>query len=101
MTVKQRIVRVKISGRVQGVGYRAWTQMEASARGISGWVRNRLNGDVEALFAGPPDAVEKLCEACWQGPAHARVSSVKIAEEGPGALAEIGGRPGFHLIATR
>ena len=48
----QSIVRVTISGRVQGVGYRAWTEMEATARGVRGWVRNRSNGDVEALFAG-------------------------------------------------
>ncbi|MCI0600748.1 MAG: acylphosphatase [Beijerinckiaceae bacterium] len=101
MTAKHRIVRVTIGGRVQGVGFRAWTQMEASSRGISGWVRNRVNGDVEALFAGPPDAVEELCEACWQGPLHARVRNVDVVEEGPAALAEMGANPGFHLIATR
>jgi acylphosphatase len=101
MIAQQRIVRVMIGGRVQGVGYRAWTQMEASARGISGWVRNRLNGNVEALFAGPPDAVEELCEACWEGPAHARVNKVEVREADPAAVAEFGAEPGFHLIATR
>jgi len=101
MTAKQRIVRVMIGGRVQGVGYRAWTQMEASARGVSGWVRNRSNGDVEALFSGPPDAVEELCAACWQGPLHARVSRVEVREESTAALTELGAWAGFHLIATR
>jgi acylphosphatase len=96
----QRIVRVTIGGRVQGVGYRAWTEMEASARGVGGWVRNRLNGDVEALFAGPPDAVEALCAACWRGPAHARVDMVEITESSPAALAEPGTGAGFRQIAT-
>ena len=96
----QRIVRVTISGRVQGVGYRAWTQIEAAARGVRGWVRNRLNGDVEALFAGPPDAVEALCAACWRGPAHARVDKVEVVEADPAALAGPGEGPGFRRIAT-
>jgi acylphosphatase len=94
----QRIVRVTISGRVQGVGYRAWTQIEATARGVRGWVRNRLNGDVEALFAGPPDAVEALCAACWRGPAHARVDKVEVTESSAAALAELWA--GFRQIAT-
>jgi acylphosphatase len=98
MASGQRIVRVTISGRVQGVGYRAWTQMEASARGIGGWVRNRLNGDVEALFAGPPDAVEGLCAACWRGPAHAQVDNVEVTQASEPALAELGA--GFRQIAT-
>ncbi|HUZ90344.1 MAG TPA: acylphosphatase [Methylocella sp.] len=96
MASGQKIVRVTISGRVQGVGFRAWTEREASARGIAGWVRNRLNGDVEALFAGPPDAVETLCTACWRGPAHARVDQVEVKEGSAVALTE----RGFRQIAT-
>jgi acylphosphatase len=97
----QRIVRVTISGRVQGVGYRVWTELEASARGIAGWVRNRTNGDVEALFAGPPDAVDALCAACWRGPAQARVEKVVVEEAGAAALGEPGAGARFRLIATR
>ncbi len=96
----QSIVQVMISGRVQGVGYRAWTEMEAAARGVRGWVRNRSNGDVEALFAGELDAVEALCTACRRGPAHARVDNVKVTQASAAALAEFGGGAGFRQIAT-
>jgi len=98
MTSETRIVRVTIGGDVQGVGYRAWMEMEARAAGVRGWVRNRLNGDVEALFAGPPDAVEALCGACWRGPAHARVDKVEVVEADPAAF---GPGAGFRQIATR
>jgi acylphosphatase len=98
MTSETRIVRVTIGGDVQGVGYRAWIERAARAAGVRGWVRNRLNGDVEALFAGPPDAVEALCAACWRGPAHARVENVEVAEADPAAL---GPGAGFRQIPTR
>jgi acylphosphatase len=98
MTGETKIVRVTIGGDVQGVGYRAWIEREARAAGVRGWVRNRSNGDVEALFAGPPDAVEALCEACWRGPAHARVENVEVVEAEPAAL---GPGAGFRQIATR
>ena len=98
MTSEVKIVRVTIGGDVQGVGYRAWMEMAARALGVRGWVRNRLNGDVEALFAGPPDAVEALCAACWRGPAHARVDKVEVVEADPAAL---GPGAGFRQIATR
>ncbi len=98
MTGATKIVRVTIGGDVQGVGYRAWIEMEARAGGVRGWVRNRLNGDVEALFAGPPDAVEALCTACWRGPAHARVENVEVVEADPAAL---GPGAGFRQIPTR
>ncbi|MGH7757049.1 MAG: acylphosphatase [Vulcanimicrobiaceae bacterium] len=91
------IVRVTIGGDVQGVGYRAWMQREARAGGVRGWVRNRLNGEVEALLAGPPDAVETLCAACWRGPAHARVDKVEVVE---GDSAALGPGAGFRQIAT-
>jgi acylphosphatase len=98
MTGAEKIVRVTIGGDVQGVGYRAWMEREARAGGVRGWVRNRLNGDVEALFAGPPDAVEALCAACWRGPAHARVDKMEVVEVDPAAL---GPSAGFRQIATR
>jgi acylphosphatase len=98
MTGAEKIVRVTIGGDVQGVGYRAWMEREARAGGVSGWVRNRLNGDVEALFAGPPDAVEALCAACWHGPVQARVDKVEVVEADPAALGPVAG---FRQIATR
>jgi acylphosphatase len=96
----ERIVQVTISGQVQGVDYRFWTEMEAAARGVRGWVRNRSNGDVEALFAGELGAVEALCAVCWRGPAHARVDNVEVTQASAEALAEFGGGAGFRQIAT-
>ena len=61
-------VRVVISGRVQGVWFRGWTVDEATARGLSGWVRNRRDGTVEAVFEGAPAAVDAMIEACRSGP---------------------------------
>ncbi len=70
-------VRVRIEGRVQGVGYRAWAIGEARRRGLRGWVRNRRDGSVEAVFAGAPAAVAAMVAACRIGPAGAAVSSVE------------------------
>jgi acylphosphatase len=58
---------VVIRGRVQGIGFRAWTKYTALERGLQGWVRNRRDGAVEALFVGPPDAVAAMITACHQG----------------------------------
>jgi acylphosphatase len=101
MKGEQKIVRVTIKGRVQGVGYRAWTQMEAYRLGISGWVRNRFNGDVEAVFAGPVDAVEALCAACWHGPSLSRVNKLLIEDASAEELALTGATSGFHQMPTR
>ena len=80
-------VRVRISGRTQGVWFRGWTVEEATARGVRGWVRNRRDGTVEALFAGAPDAVDGMVEACWWGPPAARVTGLECAPaEDPGAV---------------
>lgn len=76
----ERSVRVVVSGRVQGVWFRAWTEKEARARAVDGWVRNRSNGTVEALFAGPADAVETMIGLCRRGPPHAQVADVAVAE---------------------
>jgi acylphosphatase len=70
-------VRALISGKVQGVWYRAWTQEEAEKRGLSGWVRNLSDGRVEAVFAGPHDKVEDMLAACREGPPLARVDGVE------------------------
>ncbi len=71
-------VLLRIEGRVQGVAYRAWTVEEAARRGLSGWVRNRRDGSVEALLHGLPDLVDALVAACHRGPPAARVSRVVV-----------------------
>jgi acylphosphatase len=69
-------VRVVVHGFVQGVNYRRWLQGEALERGVSGWVRNRADGTVEAVLYGPAAVVESLIRAARHGPALARVDSV-------------------------
>jgi len=70
------IHQVTIRGRVQGVGYRYWVEQQARALGLQGWVRNRRDGSVEALFAGPPGKVGEMVALCRHGPPSARVESV-------------------------
>jgi acylphosphatase len=77
------IRHVIIRGRVQGVGYRAWAEYTALERGIQGWARNRHDGSVEALFAGPQEKVAAMIEACRNGPTGARVDGVDQREAGP------------------
>lgn len=77
-----RTVQVLISGRVQGVWYRAWTEENALGLGLVGWVRNRRDGAVEALFSGPPDAVAAMLLRCADGPSKAQVTAVEIVAEG-------------------
>lgn len=69
--------RVSITGRVQGVWYRGWTAETAQALGLRGWVRNRADGSVEALFCGPQDAVDRMMDACRRGPPAAAVRDVR------------------------
>jgi acylphosphatase len=68
--------KVMIRGRVQGVGYRAFVEWEATARGLEGWVRNRRDGRVEALFAGAAETVAEMIALCRQGPPMAKVDAV-------------------------
>lgn len=65
-----------IHGRVQGVGFRAWTVEQAERLGLRGWVRNRADGSVEVLAAGPEEARDRLASACQQGPPAAQVSKI-------------------------
>lgn len=87
-------VRVVIEGRVQGVWFRGWTVAEAQARGLAGWVRNRSDGSVEAVFSGPAGLVDDMVEACKVGPPAARVRAVIASPwaEPPGT--------GFHARPT-
>ncbi|RBI75684.1 acylphosphatase [Roseovarius sp. TE539] len=72
-------IEARISGRVQGVSFRAWTEAEARARGLSGWVRNEADGTVSAHLAGPADKVSDMVEALHRGPAAARVEAVRTS----------------------
>ncbi|TPI40744.1 acylphosphatase [Mesorhizobium sp. B3-1-6] len=80
MLGEQRAVRVRISGKVQGVSYRVWTRGEAMRLGLTGWVRNERDGSVAALIAGADAAVTAMIERLWQGPRGALVSKVEIEE---------------------
>lgn len=72
--------RVLISGRVRGVFFRDWTVENALALNLDGWVRNRSDGTVEALFVGKIDAVEKIIKLCWTGPISARVENIEVSK---------------------
>jgi acylphosphatase len=96
----QDIRHVTIRGRVQGVGYRAWVEHEALRRGLDGWARNRRDGSVEAVFAGPPDAVATMVAACRRGPSSARVEAVDARAAGPDDLAARHAGEKFSLLPT-
>jgi len=76
MSKPRAILHVMIQGRVQGVGYRAWVEYQASQAGLEGWVRNRRDGSVEAVFAGAPKAVAEMIALCRHGPPSSRVKTV-------------------------
>jgi len=73
-----KAVRVSISGRVQGVWFRGWTVDQARSRSLDGWVRNRADGTVEAIFVGPADLVDEMVAACYEGPPTADVVEVGV-----------------------
>jgi acylphosphatase len=78
--------RVIVHGHVQGVWFRGATAEEARAAGVAGWVRNRPDGTVEAVFEGPAGAVERLLAFCRRGPRAARVERLEALEERPEGL---------------
>ena len=80
------IRQVTIRGRVQGVGYRAWVEDSALAHDLEGWVRNRRDGSVEALFAGPAEVVADMVAQCRRGPSSSRVDAVTEQAGHPDAL---------------
>ena len=94
------ILQVTIRGRVQGVGYRAWLEHQAITSGLEGWVRNRRDGSVEALFAGKPTVVAEMVALCRHGPPGARVESVsrETADEAALNLRQAGER--FSVLPT-
>ena len=86
--------RLIVTGRVQGIGYRIWMVEKAQALGVSGWVRNRLDGSVEALVAGDVAAVEELLRLCRRGP---RMAVVETIEE---EMADPPEQFGFRQVPT-
>ncbi len=78
--MSEKRVRVVVRGTVQGVGFRASCARQANALGVTGWVRNRWDGAVEALFEGDAAAVERMIAWCWRGPAMAEVTSVEVLD---------------------
>jgi len=87
------VKRLRVHGRVQGVGYRYSMLAEASRHGVSGWVRNRRDGTVEAVVAGSADAVERIVEWARSGPPGAAVTQLEVED------AE-GGFEGFESLPT-
>lgn len=79
--MSEKSVRVLIEGLVQGVWYRAWTEEQAVKRDLDGWVRNRHDGHVEAVFSGASEMVDDMIEACRRGPDLARVQAIEITDE--------------------
>jgi acylphosphatase len=90
----EKTVRLRITGGVQGVGYRVWATRTASSLGLRGWVRNRSDGSVEVLATGTPDALATLVEASRQGPHGARVIAVTAVPD------EDDGSVGFTAVPT-
>jgi acylphosphatase len=96
----ERIIRAFVRGRVQKVGYRAWVNAHATALQLRGFVRNRNDGSVEAVFAGDPDRVAQMAESLLRGPPSASVAGVDITTETERALDESFGAR-FVVLPTR
>jgi acylphosphatase len=84
--MSRAIIQVMITGRVQAVGYRAWVEYQATASELDGWVRNRRDGSVEAVFAGNAKAVADLVALCRHGPPSARVTALTSESAGEAQL---------------
>lgn len=76
-----RAVRIRIEGRVQGVGFRAFVEREAQARTLDGFVRNRRDGGVEIVAAGPATDIGSFIEACRRGPRGSKIAMIKVIDE--------------------
>ena len=88
-----------IRGRVQGVGYRAFVEHEALARGLQGYVRNRADGSVEALLVGPPAVLDEMLNALRRGPPASLVQAIDVSEATPDMLEQR--RPGERFSVLR
>jgi acylphosphatase len=83
--VSRETVHVRVQGRVQGIGYRAWVESTARATGLTGWVRNRRDGSVEMVLQGLHEKVADMLRRCEQGLPDARVTKVEVLSEGVSA----------------
>ncbi len=92
--------RVVIRGQVQGVGFRVWTEAMANRCGLQGWVRNRRDGSVEALFAGAQEQVAAMIELCRVGPLGARVESIDQREASAEDLALRRAGESFSVLSS-
>lgn len=99
--MSRSVRQVVIRGRVQGVGFRVWTERQAMTRHLDGWVRNRRDGSVEALFAGPPEAVAEMIAQCRSGPPLARVDDVVEEPAGPDGLSQRLAGERFSVLPTK
>jgi acylphosphatase len=97
MTVHRHVV---IRGRVQGIGYRAWTEVSALERGLEGWVRNRRDGSVEAVFSGPEHDVAAMIAECRRGPPGAWVEAIDQREATPDDIALRRGDELFSVLRS-
>jgi acylphosphatase len=95
-TIRQVVIR----GRVQGVGFRVWVMHQATRRHLEGWARNRRDGSVEAVFAGPPDVVSEMVALCGRGPSSSRVDAVEEHAGHSDALNLRHADEGFSLLPT-
>ena len=86
--------RLKVHGRVQGVFFREAMRLEAERLGVAGWVCNRLDGSVEAIVQGSPEAIEAIVRWAHRGPEHARVAAVEVSEAA-GEFGRFEKRPSF------
>ena len=100
MSAPDCIRHVVIRGRVQRIGFRAWTEYTANDLGLAGWVRNRRDGAVEAVFAGSAEDVAAMIEACRGGPPGARVESIDEREASPAELALRNPGEAFSVLGT-
>jgi len=100
MIHNRAIRRVVVRGRVQGVGFRAWTEHEAMRRALDGWARNRRDGSVEALFSGPPETVADMVEACRRGPPQSRVDALDVHDAHLNDLGQRRTGEKFSLLPT-
>ena len=91
---------VLVRGRVQGVGYRAWAERVALSRGLQGWVRNRRDGSVEAVFIGSEEAVSVMVDACHRGPLGALVEALDQREASPDEVRLRRGDELFSVLST-
>jgi acylphosphatase len=98
--VSDAIRHVTIRGRVQGVGYRYFVEQAARSRDLEGWVRNRRDGSVEAVFAGPAEAVTAMIAACRRGPSSARVDALQDEAGNPDMLNLREARERFSVLPT-